>query len=102
MTYLSVSPRPASARAIPVLSLSLKAAAEVRERRRNCEKDVKLERAKPESPLESTKDFKNELKTNSKSVQKTRKKLEKCAKNTRKAQTELEKRDADMVPWPHP
>jgi hypothetical protein len=102
MTHISVSPRLASARAIPATSLSPKVAAEVREGRRNCKKDVKLERAKPESPLESTKDSKNELKTNSKSALKTRKKLESESKNVRKAQNELEKRAADVVPRPHP
>jgi hypothetical protein len=68
MTYLSVSPRLASARAIPVTSLSPNAGAEVRETRGNCEKDVKMEQSNPVSPLESTKGSKNELKTNSKDV----------------------------------
>src|SRR5208337_4022607 len=74
MTYLSVSPRLASARAIPARSLSPKAAAEVRETRQNCEKDVKTEQTNPVSHLESTKASKNELKTNSKNAPKTRQK----------------------------
>jgi hypothetical protein len=81
MTYLSVSPWLASVRAIPARSLSPKAAAEVRETRRNCEKDVKTEQTNPVSHLESTKASKNELKTNSKNVPKTRQKAKTNSKN---------------------